>query len=67
MADMTITQREESMNSLIKDYIDSITSLVDFLKVFESALEIRKDDAEFIKFCEENKNTLLLIISPYKS
>src|SRR5688500_7890070 len=67
MADMTTTQRGESMNSLMKGYMDSTTSLVDFLKAFESALETRKDDAEFIKFCEENRNTLLLTTSPYES
>ena len=67
MADMTTTQRGESMNSLMKGYMDSTTSLVDFLKAFESALEIRKEDAEFTKFCEENKNISLLTTSPYES
>ncbi len=39
MADMTTTQREESMNNLMKGYMDAITSLIAFLKAFESALE----------------------------
>ena len=67
MADMTTTQRGESMNSLMKGYIDSTTSLVNFLKAFESALEQRKDDAEFLKFRENNKPGSLLTTSPYEN
>ena len=66
MADMTTTQRGESMNSLMKGYMDSTTSLVNFLKAFESALEQRKDDAEFLKFREDNNNISLLTTSPYE-
>ena len=39
MADMTTTQRGESMNSLMKGYMDITTSLIAFLKAFKSALE----------------------------
>ena len=39
IADITTTQRGESMNNLMKGYMDAITSLIAFLKAFESALE----------------------------
>ncbi|CAG8768111.1 11599_t:CDS:2, partial [Rhizophagus irregularis] len=39
LADMTSTQRGESMNNLMKGYMDASHSLLDFLKAFESALE----------------------------
>src|ERR1044071_945449 len=42
MADMTTTGRGESMNSLMKGYMDATVSLTKFLKAFESALEQRK-------------------------
>jgi hypothetical protein len=61
MADMTTTQRGESMNSLMKGYMDATTSLTNFLKAFESALEQRKDDREFAKFYENNKVISLLM------
>lgn len=60
MADMTTIQRGESMNSLIKGYMDATTLLTNFLKAFESVLEQRKDDREFAKFYEDNKVILLL-------
>ena len=66
MADMFTTQRGESMNSLMKEYMDVTTSLTAFLKAFESALEQRKDDVEFKKFYENNKIISLYIISPYE-
>ena len=47
---MTSTQREESMNNLMKGYLDVTTSLTNFLKAFESALDQRKEDIEFAKF-----------------
>ncbi|CAG8714989.1 13946_t:CDS:2 [Funneliformis caledonium] len=39
LADMTSTQRGESMNSFMKNYMNATNSLLDFLKAFESALE----------------------------
>ncbi len=39
MADMTTTQRGESMNSFIKGYMDVTISLTAFLKAFESVLK----------------------------
>src|SRR5204862_602780 len=52
MADMTTTQRGESMNNLVKSYMDASTSLSGFLAAFESALETRKESAEFAKYKE---------------
>jgi hypothetical protein len=54
MADMTTTQRGESMNNLLKYYMDSTTSLSTFLEAFTSALEARDEAEEFLKFKEEN-------------
>jgi hypothetical protein len=67
MADMSTTQRGESMNSLMKGYMDATTSLTNFLKAFESALEQRKEDIEFAKFCEDNKTVSLITASPYEN
>lgn len=66
MADMTMTQRGESMNSLIKGYMDAATSLPNFLRAFESVLEQRKDDREFAKFCKDNKVVSILTANPYE-
>ena len=66
MADMSTTQRGESMNSLMKGYMDATTSLTNFLKAFESALEQRREDAELAKFCEDNNVISLLTASPYE-
>jgi hypothetical protein len=40
MANMTTTQRGESINNLMKGYMDASTSLLSFLSAFMSALEI---------------------------
>jgi zinc finger SWIM domain-containing protein 3 len=66
MADMSTTGRGESMNSLMKGYMDSTVSLTKFLKAFESALDQRKENKEFAKFCEDNKAIALLTASPYE-
>ncbi|RIB29427.1 hypothetical protein C2G38_2155523 [Gigaspora rosea] len=39
MADMTTTQYEESMNNMMKGYLDANTSLNAFISAFQSALE----------------------------
>ncbi len=39
LANITSIQRGESMNNLMKNYINVTNSLLDFLKAFESALE----------------------------
>ena len=54
------------MNSLMKGYMDATTSLMNFLKAFESALEQRKEGTELAKFCELNNVILLLTASPYE-
>ena len=66
MADMFTIQRGESMNSLMKGYMDATTSLINFLKAFESALKQRKEDADLAKFCEDNKVVSLLTASFYE-
>ena len=66
MADMSTTGRGESMNNLMKNYMNATISLTNFLKAFESALEQRKEDEEFVKFCENNKTIALLTASPYE-
>src|SRR5436853_2860328 len=66
MADMTTTGRGESMNNLMKGYMDATTSLTTFLKAFESALDQRKEDIEFRKFKEDYRNVKLVTKSPYE-
>ncbi|CAG8841571.1 40497_t:CDS:2, partial [Gigaspora margarita] len=66
MADITTTQRGESMNNLMKGYMDAMTSLTTFLKAFESALEQRKEATEFIKYQEKNEIIKLVTSSPYE-
>ena len=66
MADMTTTQRGESMNNLMKGYMDASTSLSSFLSAFMSALEARKDSVEFSKYKEISCNTVLKTSSPYE-
>ncbi len=39
MADMITTQYNESMNNLMKGYLDASTFLITFITVFESALD----------------------------
>ena len=46
LADMTTTQRGESMNHLMKGYMDATTSLTSFIRAFESALDSCKECAE---------------------
>ncbi|CAG8841404.1 6397_t:CDS:2, partial [Gigaspora margarita] len=66
MANITTTQRGESMNNLIKGYLDTMTSLTVFLKAFESALEQRKEATEFTKYQKKNEIIKLVTSSPYK-
>jgi len=47
MADMTTTQRDESMNNLMKGYLDASTSLTTFITAFESALDAQNENTEF--------------------
>ncbi|CAG8465581.1 15169_t:CDS:2, partial [Racocetra fulgida] len=54
----------ESMNNLIKGYMDATTSLSMFLKAFESALDQRKEDLEFLKYRESAISVQLVTKSP---
>ena len=54
------------MNNLMKGYLDATTSLTNFLKAFESALDQRKEDIEFAKFREDYTNVKLVTKSPYE-
>ncbi|CAG8649802.1 3704_t:CDS:2 [Racocetra fulgida] len=57
---------KQSMNNLMKGYMDAMTSLTVFLKAFESALEQRQEAAEFIKYQENNEIINLVTSSPYE-
>ncbi|CAG8777385.1 9620_t:CDS:2, partial [Gigaspora margarita] len=54
------------MDKNLKRYMDAITSLTTFLKAFESAIEQRKEAAEFIKYQENNETIKLKINSYYR-
>jgi zinc finger SWIM domain-containing protein 3 len=54
VADMTTSQRGESMNNLLKYYMDATTTLRTFLEAFACALEVRNEVEEFAKYREEN-------------
>ncbi len=66
MADISIIGRGKSINSLIKNYINITVSLIKFLKVFELVLNQRKENEKFVKFCQNNTTTMLLITNPYE-
>jgi len=55
---MISTQRGESMNNLIKGYLDANTSLSEFILAFASALETRKESSEFLEYKQNNFNIL---------
>jgi len=66
MADMTTTQRAESMNSLMKRYLDASTSLTEFISAFESVLNTRKENSEFLGYKQKNYNVIYKTSSPYE-
>ena len=66
MADMTMTQRAESMNSLMKRYLDASTSLTEFISAFESVLNTRKENSEFLGYKQKNYNVIYKTSSPYE-
>ena len=66
MADMVSTQRGESMNNLMKGYMDASTSLLEFISAFESALETRKESSEFLEYKQNNYNILHKTSSPFE-
>jgi hypothetical protein len=66
MADMISTQRGESMNNLMKGFLDASTSLSEFISAFESALEVRKESSEFLEYKQNNYNILYKTASPFE-
>jgi hypothetical protein len=64
LADMTGTQRGESMNNLMKCYMNATNSLLDFLKAFNSALEQRDTDLQLSKYRQNQFNVILKTTSP---
>jgi hypothetical protein len=66
MGEMSSTQRGESMNNLMKGYMDASTSMSRFLSAFESALDNRKQDIEFAKYKESTLNIIYKTISPFE-
>ena len=66
MADMTTTQRGESMNNLMKGYLDASTSLTEFIYAFESVLDTRKENLEFSEYKQNNYNIIYKTNSPFE-
>ena len=66
MADMSSTQRAESMNNLMKNYLSATVSLTSFLDAFDTALDIRKQSLEFARYEEYSKNIIYKTLSPYE-
>ncbi|CAB4378322.1 unnamed protein product [Rhizophagus irregularis] len=64
LVDMTSTQRGDSMNNLMKGYMDASHSLLDFLKAFESALEQRENDLQLAKYKQIHENVTFKTLSP---
>lgn len=65
-ADMVTTQRAESMNNLMKRYLDASTSLTEFLSAFESVLDARKESTEFSEYKQNHHNVMLKTSSPFE-
>lgn len=65
-ADMITTQRAESMNNLMKQYLDASTSLTEFINAFESVLDTRKENTEFSKYKQIHYNIVLKTSSPFE-
>jgi hypothetical protein len=66
MAEMSTTQRAESMNNLMKGYINATTSMSTFLKAFESALDSRQQTVEFSRYKEHTLNLVYKTTSPFE-
>ncbi|CAG8712771.1 15348_t:CDS:2, partial [Cetraspora pellucida] len=63
---MTTIQRGESIDNLMKGYIDATTLLTAFLKAFKNALEYNKENVEFIKYQENNFNNYIITKSLFE-
>ncbi|CAB4405288.1 unnamed protein product [Rhizophagus irregularis] len=61
IADMTTTQHEESMNNMMKGYLDASTSLMTFITAFQSALNAQMEKTEFYVYQQDNFNVLLFL------
>jgi len=66
MADMTTTQRGESMNNMMKGYLDASTSLMKFITAFQSALDAQNEKTEFRVYQQNNFNILYKTTSPFE-
>lgn len=66
MAEMSTTQRAESMNNLMKGYVNATTSMSTFLNAFESALDSRQQTVEFSKYKECTLNIIYKTSSPFE-
>ncbi|CAG8778418.1 3059_t:CDS:2, partial [Gigaspora margarita] len=66
MADMTTTQRGESMNHLMKGYMDATTSLLAFIQAFETALDSCKEYIELEIYRQDNNNITFQTTSLYE-
>ena len=66
MADMTTTQRGESMNNMMKGYLDASTSLMKFIAAFQSALDAQNKKTEFRVYQQNNFNILYKTTSPFE-
>ena len=64
MADMTTTQRGESMNNMMKGYLDASTSLMKFITAFQSALDAQNEKTEFRVYQQNNFNIIYKTTSP---
>ena len=63
---MTTIQCDKSMNTLIKEYMNTFTSLLSFLSAFMSALEIQKESVEFSKYKEIGYDIFLKTLGFYE-
>ncbi|CAB4397033.1 unnamed protein product [Rhizophagus irregularis] len=63
---MSSTQCRESMNNLMKIYMDASTSMSRFLNAFESALDSKRQNIEFIKYKETMLNIIYKTINPFE-
>ena len=63
---MTTTQRGESMNNMMKGYLDASTSLMKFIAAFQSALDAQNKKTEFRVYQQNNFNILYKTTSPFE-
>ena len=66
MADMTTIQRDESMNNMMKGYLDVSISLMKFITAFQSALNAQNEKTEFCIYQQNNFNILYKTTSPFE-